>query len=144
MSAPKNPDLTVLLNAWRELPDANTSLVFEFVQTLVGLDALNHGLTYQDIARVEAAWGYIDGDFYWMGGFIVSLRDGRRAYLEGFCDSDELAVGAAVNVDMLQRDTPHEGVARRVGGRSLPWELAPQRLNEYLRQLQALEPTEHR
>ena len=36
MSAPKNTDLTVLLDAWRELPGASSSRVFEFVQTLVG------------------------------------------------------------------------------------------------------------
>jgi hypothetical protein len=144
MSAPENTDHIVLLNAWRKLPDANSSLVFEFVQTLVGLDAMNPGLTHKDIDLVEAAWGHIDGDFYWMGGFIVSLRDGRRAYLEGFCDSDELAVGATVRVEMLPHDTPHESVARQVGSRSLPWEMAPQRLNEYLRQLHALEPTGRR
>ena len=143
MSAPKNTDSIVLFNAWRKLPVANSSLVFEFVQTLVGLDTLNHGLTHQDIVRVEAAWGYIDGDFYWMGGFVVSLRDGRRAYLEGFCDSDELAVGATVRVQILPRDAPLESVARLVGGRTSPWESAPERLNEYLRQLQALERTEH-
>src|SRR5260370_21478284 len=138
MSVHKDTDYTVLLDAWRELPNPNSSLVFEFAQTLVGLDEPTHGLTHRDIARVEAAWGYIDGEFYWMGGFIVSLRDGRRAYLEGFCDSDELAVGATVRVELLPRDAPHDSGAPQVGGRTLPWEPAPERLNEYLRRLQAL------
>src|SRR5438093_13383362 len=134
MSSPKDTDHTVLLDAWPKLPDANSTLVFEFVQTLVGLDEPTHGLTHQDIARVEAAWGHVDGDFYWMGGFIVSLRDGRRAYLEGFCDSD-VAVGATVKVEMLPGDAPLESVARQVDDRTLPWEQAPERLNEYLRRL---------
>src|SRR5215510_4739775 len=140
MSAPKDAHHTVLLDAWRKLPNANSTLVFEFVQTLVGLDEPTHGLTHRDIARVEAAWGYVDGDFYWMGGFVVWLGDGRRAYLEGFCDSD-VAVGATVKVEMLSRDTLLESVARLVGDRTVQWEPAPERLNEYLRRLQTLGTT---
>jgi hypothetical protein len=51
-----------------------------------------------DIASIAAAWGHSDNDdagHYrwaedggtdWSGGFLMQLRDGRFAYLTGWCD----------------------------------------------------------
>lgn len=40
-----------------------------------------------DISRAVAAWGR-DGDFAeWRGGFLFELRDGRFAYICGWCDT---------------------------------------------------------
>ena len=137
MSAPKSIEQTSLFDVWRRLPGAGSLLVFEFVQTLVALDAGAHGFSPRDIAEVEAAWGYVDADFYWIGGFVVRLRDGRRAYIHSFCDADTLQYAATVRVEMLAEGQPYYGVAtsRPPGNRPIPWEVAPERLNEFLRQL---------
>ena len=57
------------------------------------------GLAKTDIARVIAAWGYgygqgqdegkgwsKDSVTEWRGGFLFHLKDGRIAYLTGWCD----------------------------------------------------------
>jgi len=34
-------------------------------------------------APEDTKQGYADANFYWCGGYVVRLRDGRRAYIEG-------------------------------------------------------------
>jgi len=46
------------------------------------------GIARTDVQRVEAMWSIDDGDFTSMG-FVLALRDGRRAYLEYFLDFAE-------------------------------------------------------
>ena len=45
------------------------------------------GFTMPDIETAIAAWGE-DGDYHeWSGGFLLKLKDGRFAYIEGWCDT---------------------------------------------------------
>jgi hypothetical protein len=128
---------TALINAWRNFPGASGTMVFEFVQTLVSLDADAHEFRSSDILSVEAAWGYTDSDFYWLGGFVVELRDGRRAYVLAFCDSD-IESAATVKAEMLGQRVPFSRLSSHgiAGGRPLAWQQAPQAINEFLRHLQ--------
>jgi hypothetical protein len=59
-----------------------TKYLTDFVETLVRLDEAD-GFTACDIAAVESAWGSF-GEELWYGGFVVSLKDGRRAYLDAY------------------------------------------------------------
>lgn len=45
------------------------------------------GFAMQDIQNAVAAWGR-NGDYAeWDGGFLLALKDGRFAYIEGWCDT---------------------------------------------------------
>lgn len=45
------------------------------------------GFAWNDIEAAEAAWGE-HGDYAeWTGGFLLRLKDGRYAYIEGWCDT---------------------------------------------------------
>jgi hypothetical protein len=57
--------------------------LFEFAEGLLYLDAQRDGFAGPDVESVEAMWGYADANFYWDGGYVVRLRDGRRAYIGG-------------------------------------------------------------
>jgi hypothetical protein len=57
--------------------------LFEFAEVLLRLDAQRDGFASPDVESVEAIWGYADANFLWMGGYVVRLRDGRCAYIEG-------------------------------------------------------------
>ena len=109
-------------------------LVFEFVQTLVGLDSVAHGIALRDISSVEAAWGHTEADFFRVGGFVVKLQDGRRAYLHAFCDADTNHHAATVTVAVLSPDEHYHRFAPRTwaSGRPIAWEIAPKRLNDIL------------
>jgi hypothetical protein len=116
------------------LANADGPLVFEFVQTLVALDGLAHGVAAENVSSVEAAWGYTDTDFYWIAGFAVRLRDGKRAYLHGFCDADTNHHAARVEVAFLKSDEAYNSCAPRTlpTGKPIVWEEAPERLNYIL------------
>ena len=139
MTRLKPIDQSTLVGLLRETPGAGAGgpLVFEFVQTLIGLDPAAHGLAARDVIEVEAAWGHIEGDFYWVGGFVVHLQDGRRAYLNGFCDVDTCHHAAHVTVAMLTPGVPYDtvGPRRLPGGKLIQWEAAPERLNDLLHRL---------
>ena len=62
--------------------ESNAGL-FEFGEILLRLDGWRDGFAGPDVASVDAMWGYTDANFFWMGGYVVGLRDGRRAYIEG-------------------------------------------------------------
>src|SRR5687767_12199262 len=54
----------------------------EFAEILVRLDRQRDGFDGSDVARVEAMWAAdVEPDFAWSGGFVVALKDGRRAYV---------------------------------------------------------------
>jgi hypothetical protein len=64
------------------LHEGNAGL-FEFAEGLLYLDAQRDGFAGPDVESVEAMWGYADANFFWDGGYVVRLRDGRRAYIGG-------------------------------------------------------------
>ncbi len=45
-------------------------------------------ITPDKIESIIAAWGTNDGGYAeWSGGFVMKLKDGRYAYLTGWCDT---------------------------------------------------------
>jgi hypothetical protein len=60
-----------------------TYAVYDFSESL----AQAEGFSRADVESVVAAWGE-NGDFAeWSGGFVLRLKDGRFAYIEGWCDT---------------------------------------------------------
>jgi hypothetical protein len=56
---------------------------YDFTESL----AQAEGFTKDDIAEAISAWGE-QGDYAeWRGGFLLHLKDGRYAYVEGWCDT---------------------------------------------------------
>ena len=55
--------------------------IYELGHVLYTLDAESHGFAPADIARVERYWSF--GDLHSSAaGFVLRLKDGRRAYAE--------------------------------------------------------------
>ena len=55
--------------------------IYELGHVLYMLDRDSHGFARGDIARVERYWSF--GDFHSSAaGFVLKLKDGRRAYAE--------------------------------------------------------------
>jgi len=102
----------------------------EFIETVLCLDPDVHGFTGPDIATVEVCWGARGVKFHWAGGFIVKLRDGRRAYLASDCATSEDWEGAgSIEVEMLTEDAASHIIASL---QSMAWEEPPVCLNEFL------------
>lgn len=56
---------------------------YDFSESVSGAE----GFGRDDIESVLAAWGR-NGDYAeWSGGFLLKLKDGRVAYIEGWCDT---------------------------------------------------------
>ena len=61
-----------------------------------------------DIQQVVAAWG-TSGDYSeWEGGFILSLKDGRFAYIWGWCDTSGWGCQDGAEVEFTQIQPPLE------------------------------------
>jgi hypothetical protein len=67
---------------WKPAPPANETDGLVIRGPLLRLDAQRDGFAGPDVASVEAMWGYADANFFRTGGYVVRLRDGRRAYIE--------------------------------------------------------------
>jgi hypothetical protein len=114
----------------------------EFAQCLMHLDAQRDGFGADDVESVEAMWGYSDANFFWMGGYVVRLRDGRRAYFDGtscpeFSDDGETyELEWTFDVRLLAEEPYHSLTPLQPSERSpLTWEEAPKRLNKFLKRL---------
>lgn len=56
---------------------------YDFEETL----AQAEGFSRSDVASALGAWGR-NGDYAeWDGGFLLALKDGRFAYVSGWCDT---------------------------------------------------------
>lgn len=119
----------------------------EFAEILIRLDQQLDGFEGSDIALVEAAWDVgVQCDFAWDGGFVVALKDGRRAYISGdakpiYDEKDQETYTLAWNHDVrLLGDEPYHSVTPLHPGplNPWPWQEAPEHLNEFLRRLNAV------
>lgn len=55
---------------------------YDFTETLGGC-----GIDREDVKRVIWAWG-IGGDYAeWEGGFLLEMKNGTFAYIDGWCDT---------------------------------------------------------
>jgi len=106
------------------------------------------GISETDIESVIAAWGYSAGSYAeWEGGFIMRMKDGRYAYLWGWCDTSGWGCQDGADVKYYDEQPPIEiqrGVPQHMGGYieqlsgqdspawSQDWDLDPVDLNKYL------------
>ncbi len=126
-------------------PAAFAEGVFEFAQALLQLDPVHCGFGMDEVCFVEASWRFDDADFYWNGGFVVRLGDGRRAYIDGsrtpVYDEREAEPEAYVlhwEFDVrLIANQPHRSLTpvQLRGEPPVQWEEAPRLLNEFLKLL---------
>jgi hypothetical protein len=116
--------------------------LFEFSEGLLYLDATRDGFAGSDVKSVEAMWGYADANFYWCGGYVVRLHDGRRAYIEGTSVPEFSADGETYELEWtfdvrFLADEPYHSLTPLQPGEHRPytWEEAPASLNELLNRL---------
>ncbi len=94
---------------------------YEFGHALHVLDAESHGFGAGEIQRVERYWAH--GDMHdSAAGFVLRLRDGRRAYGEflhwhGFEQDEDFRI----DVEMLQGDDVPSTPLREPIDPSAPW-----------------------
>jgi hypothetical protein len=120
----------------------DTAGLFEFSESLLHLDAQRDGFAGPDVISVEAMWGYADANFYWCGGYVVRLHDGRRAYIEGTSvpefsgDGETYELQWTFDVRFLA-DEPYHSLTPLQPSQHRPyvWEEAPGSLNELLNRL---------
>jgi hypothetical protein len=123
-------------------PFESNAGLFEFAEVLLRLDAQRDGFAGPDVAIVEAMWGYADANFFWMGGYVVRLRDGRRAYIEGTSvpefseDGETYELEWTFDVRFLA-EKPYHSLTPLQPSKHRPhaWEEAPASLNELLKRL---------
>lgn len=60
------------------------------------------GLSASDVAEVVAAWGRTGDYAEWEGGFLLRLKDGRHAYLSGWCDTTGWGCQDGIDVHFYQ------------------------------------------
>jgi hypothetical protein len=116
--------------------------LFEFAEGLLYLDAQRDGFAGPDVESVEAMWGYADANFYWDGGYVVRLHDGRRAYIGGTSVPEFSADGETYELQWtfdvrFLADEPYYSLMPFQPNRRSPfsWEEAPESLNEFLNRL---------
>ncbi len=119
--------------------------VIEFSEALMQLDPIRCGFGMDEISAVEASWRFDDVGFYWNGGFVVRLRDGRRAYIEGSrtpvydeCEPEPETYTLHWEFDVwLIADEPYHSLTplQPGGAPPVPWQETPPRLNEFLKLL---------
>ncbi len=101
--------------AWTAMsnPGGETSFVFlhEFIEAVLGLDADPHPFVAQDISAIEASWRYAGPEYCWAGGFLLRLRDGRRAYVATECaPGADWESSGSLKIEVLAKDTPYHSV----------------------------------
>jgi hypothetical protein len=108
-----------------------------FVQVLCRLDE-EEGFGAGDVAAVESAWGST-GEEHWFGGFVVVLKNGRRAYLEA-CAGEPAWWGddADLRVEFLRPGAPYPRLGADHCQQLFGWDDgAAEELDPFLRRLEA-------
>jgi hypothetical protein len=100
------------------------------------------GVQPADIARVLRAWGESGGGSEWSGGFTFALKDGRYAYLSGWCDYTGWGCQDGADLRYFDHepsdyDLRMQSESEETGGPWLPekdasWEIEPADLNRWL------------
>jgi hypothetical protein len=117
--------------------------VYDFTESLNRAGIKEHA-----VKRAIAAWGRsTEGWGEWEGGFIVELKDGRFAYIWGWCDTSGWGCqdGASVEYSDTEFDrTVLRGIPQHFGGYiemlggspeskwQVDWDEDPADLNRYL------------
>jgi hypothetical protein len=103
-----------------------------FVQILSRVDTLRHGFALADIQAVETAWAEDAGDT-WSGGFVVRLKDGRRAHADGRAGRSHWSDDSDIDAGLLDAGDLHPETGARHGWQRPAWdETLARGLNELL------------
>lgn len=92
-----------------------------------------------DVARVIAAWGDSpEGWGSWEGGFLLALKDGRYAYIKGWCDTSGWGCRDGREVEFFDVEPPRASLTDWSWDtpQSVPaadWDEEPIDLNRYIR-----------
>jgi hypothetical protein len=108
---------------------------------MMQLDPVRCGFGMDEVSSVEASWRFDDVDFYWCGGFVVRLRDGRRAYIEGsrtpvYDEREPAPETYTLHWEFdawLIADQPYHSLTPLQALQPASWDEAPERLNEFLK-----------
>lgn len=96
----------------------------DFVET-VEIAAEREGFDPKNIQRCVAAWGEQGSYAEWEGGFLLELRDGRYAYLSGWCDTTGWGCQDGVEVRYFPNEISLDGVRAAEMSSKEEWETFP-------------------
>lgn len=88
-------------------------------------------LTQADIETCIAAWGRAGDGSEWSGGFLMKLKDGRYAYLTGWCDYT--GWGCQDGVELIFYDSMPGPEEMATMPDAPGWDPEPADLNRWLR-----------
>jgi len=109
---------------------------YNFMQTLIRLEARPDGFAPSDVEAVEAAWHtYGDNDVLWEGGYVLRLRDGKRVYVESFSGRGDWADDAQVSIETLSAGQRYPELSTNHYQVLFGWDDAPDALGEFLTRL---------
>lgn len=114
--------------------------LYDFTESLDRLNDHDHGLTSRAVESCEAAWGHSpEGVASWEGGFLLRLKDGRYAYLEGWCDTTGWGCQDGIGILLFDQRPKLNAIERHIEESSenladaKDWDEEPVDLNRYLR-----------
>lgn len=96
--------------------------VFDFSESLDRLKEFK----VEDVAECVAAWGENGCCAEWTGGFKLRLKDGRYAYLTGWCDTTGWGCQDGIDITFYDSDPGTLEPDKE-------WDEGPTDLNRYLR-----------
>lgn len=93
-----------------------------------------------NIEKVLAAWGNVDRDGAccdacggeWSGGFLMQLKDGRFAYLTGWCDYTGWGCQDGASLTFYTEQPKLAKLNEDISEKS--WDLEPSDLNKWLKE----------
>lgn len=101
---------------------------YDFSETLSG-----SGIFREEVASVEAAWGRVGDGNEWEGGFVLSMRDGRRLYISGWCDYTGWGCQDGTTlVELGGDDQLPSNPASEYADPPSDWDMAPADLQRYI------------
>jgi hypothetical protein len=102
--------------------------LYDFAETLNGQQ-----IAPEQVAKVHAAWG-ISGDYAeWSGGFIIELKDGRFAYISGWCDTTGWGCQDGTEIQWHDKLPDWTVIRQEYSDADLPWDVEPADLNRFVR-----------
>lgn len=85
------------------------------------------------IESVVAAWGSSEEGYgQWSGGFIMKLKDGRFAYLTGWCDTTGWGCQDGASISYFESCPDYKTFKEEYSEDLIEWDEAPADLNKWL------------
>lgn len=90
-------------------------------------------ITPDKIRSVVAAWGEsTEGYGEWSGGFVMALKDGRFAYLTGWCDTTGWGCQDGAEITYYDSLPDYATFTKSYQDDSIQWDVNPRDLNKWL------------